>query len=315
MTIMSNLLDRKAVKIEIERNFGAQLDLISEMVDYYDELLEKLIETNSLAKLEDTVLIGTFGHQALMMLDGVGVLVREGQINAAMLQVRTLFEIKLNLKWMLLQDTTQRARHFWTWKLRQERNKEAMQCVGTLEHEKIKASMPSAAAIPSEISEEARKKIEKLDEQLSNDFGDENAAFHKARGGKDYDVNWYYLSLGSNSIHRLAKELDKLEEISPLADYQVFYGPFSNITHGHAMELCFCNRDGFLKRFPIRSPEYRSTVFAYSVYQAYFIFLALCKPYSSEKTNELTSIWQGWLGRWEKVEARTRSPAESRLSS
>src|SRR6185437_6304055 len=102
------LLDRQKVLGDIKEHLTPWLGLIRDVVNYGSNLIPRCVMSSD-RKLKDAVVLTIVLRQAVAMLDGTEVLLSNGAVHAANLQLRALFEAAVYLEWMLAGDTEQKA--------------------------------------------------------------------------------------------------------------------------------------------------------------------------------------------------------------
>lgn len=272
------------------------------MTEYFAGLIEDLLNAYVPLPTEHIVTIGAFGQQTIAELDGIDVLLREGAIDVAGLQLRTLFEIFLYVEWITQKDTAKRANAYWAWKLRQSRALAAMHIPGTPEYENIIIKLPSALKANNLVSqaqiEQYKQSYQKLDSDLKSAFNDENTKFDKLRKKKlgkekSYDVRWYALDGGPQNISQIAEVLGRS------AEYALFYERYSDQTHATAMNLEIHNGEMNLQF--VRSTLNFKEIFEYSIVYGYRIIETLCKKYSQTLKKNLEEKLAQWQSIFEDL--------------
>ena len=105
------ILDRSEAQDVARRHFAEQIDLVEQIVNYCTQLVIRAFRSSD-RQLADMVVIVTLFKQAVAMLDGIHVLLAQGAVNAALLQVRGLYEASVQIRWILREDTDGRARAY-----------------------------------------------------------------------------------------------------------------------------------------------------------------------------------------------------------
>ena len=172
----------------------------------------------------------------------------------AYLPGRGIFESSLYLSWILKADTVERARHYYVWYLRQKREAASQAVPGTTAYTRLDAAckqMPelsgflqSAAVVAQEAN--ARKEISDIDSLLaSTTYATINRDFDHVKSGQ-IDKQWYFLSSRRNSVHQLARLLNREVE------YLQFYTLGSEIMHGSAIRAHMSVQIGQVTFEPLR---------------------------------------------------------------
>jgi len=222
------ILNRKEAVEAINGHFRDAVNLIQSVVDYGTNLIPRCFRSSE-RKLEDVIILAVLLKHIVSMLDGLEVLVSQGCIYAAHLQVRSLFEAFLNLEWILREDTSKRGNQYYVWNLRL-RKKWALRFVSSsADHSdfirKVEKYQESLLARSKEHNDEATEQAEAISNLLSKaPYHEINQEFDRLKGNRKYDVPWYKPA-GPNSI------ADMAERIGYGAEYEVFYSQYSQIMH------------------------------------------------------------------------------------
>jgi hypothetical protein len=222
------ILNRKEPVEAINEHFRDAVNLIQSVVDYGTNLIPRCFKSSE-RKLEDIVILAVLLKHIVSMLDGLEVLVSQGCIYAAHLQVRSLFEAFLNLEWILGEDTSKRARQYYVWNLRLRRKWALRFVSSSADHNdfirKVEKYQESLLARSQEHNDEASQQAEAISNLLSNALYHEiNQEFDRLKGNRKYDVPWYKPA-GPNSM------ADMAERVGYGAEYEVFYSQYSQIIH------------------------------------------------------------------------------------
>lgn len=100
--IQFKVLDRRGPRSLLRRRASSQLQVLQNIVDYGVLLLERCLR-DSERRAEDVVLLSVLLRQAIAMGDAVHLNLFPGAIYAAHLPLRSLFEARLSIEWILTQ--------------------------------------------------------------------------------------------------------------------------------------------------------------------------------------------------------------------
>lgn len=222
------ILNRKEPVEALNKHFRDALNLIRDVVDYGTNLIPRCFKSSE-RKLEDIVILAVLLKHIDSMLDGLEVLVSQGCIYAAHLQVRSLFEAFLNLEWILREDTSKRALQYYVWNLRLRRKWALRFVSSSADHnnfiKKVEKYQESLLARSQEHNDEASEQADAISNLLSKEpYHEINQEFDRLKGDRKYDVPWYKPA-GPSSI------ADMAERVGYGAEYEVFYSQYSQIMH------------------------------------------------------------------------------------
>src|SRR3954469_11917994 len=114
------LLDRDKAAADVAQHFEAQVNALTDMVNYGTNLVRRCYGSSEKRTI-DVVVLGVLLKQVIAMLDGIEVLVRNGIVHAAFLQSRAALEASLYLEWILVSDSEHKANCYIVATLRHER--------------------------------------------------------------------------------------------------------------------------------------------------------------------------------------------------
>jgi hypothetical protein len=226
------LLNREEAIRNASEIYGAQLDVLVDMVNYGSNLIPRAFHSSAKGVTE-VVVIGVLLKQIVAMLDAVAVLARQGISNAALLQARAAFEASLYVDWILSTDPDNRAKHYLVANLRGERQWAKQAIPGTTEHQdfvaRFQSLSPDLPASLSNLETDAKNHLAEVNSLLARaDFKTIDAAFEQRRkkSRKKYDPDWYKV-LGKQSLRQIAEA----EEVGRMPEYEIFYSRGSEVTH------------------------------------------------------------------------------------
>jgi hypothetical protein len=230
-TPLTTILDRDEPVQNVRDHFGAQLEVMRDVVNYGSNLIPRCFESSSKG-VGDVVVIVALLKQVVTMLDGVELHV--SAVLASHVSLRALYETHLYVSWMLRSDTDTRARHYYVWNLRQRRKWDNRVIPGTTEHADFQHALQHLPIFQS-ASPNDQQSVQRFQHKATEDVAqiDQllNSPSYKAiNDGFDnywnhsYDPPWH-APCGVQSIRQLAEELDLLHE------YEVLYSSLSSVTH------------------------------------------------------------------------------------
>ena len=166
------------------------------------------------------------------MLDGLSVLINQGCVYPAHLQVRSLFEAFVSIEWILKEETSKRALQYYVWNLRSRRNWALRFSSSSTEHSdfirKVDKYKDSLLARIQEHDADVRQQSDSITDLLSKEpYLAVNQEFDRLRGTRRFDVPWYKPN-GPNSVSDMA------ERVGCGAEYEIFYSQYSQIMHASA---------------------------------------------------------------------------------
>lgn len=221
------LLNRETTRVQISKNFGPQLDVLRDVVDYGSNLIFRAFASSE----RDMVAIVTcfvFLKQIVAMTDSIEVLLKEGAGHACHLPVRSAFEASLYLHYIVEGDSAKRAYRYYAANLREQANWAKKLTPGTPESEQLQALQESvgiSTPFPSEVLEAATASLEEVERILRQPHlatAEAELAAAKKRGNRH--PSWYSME-GHTTLRKLAIHL------SQLVEYETFYARGSQVIH------------------------------------------------------------------------------------
>ena len=103
------ILNRDESVSNIKDHFQEEVNLLKSFVDYGTNLIPRCYKQSD-REVEDIVVLIVFLKHIISMLDGIQVLISQGCVYPAYLQVRSLFEAHLSIEWILKEKTKERRR-------------------------------------------------------------------------------------------------------------------------------------------------------------------------------------------------------------
>lgn len=253
-TPLTTVLDRDTPVRDVTDHFGAQLELMRDVVNYGSNLIPRCFESSPKG-IADVVIIAMLLKQAVAMLDGVELHVSNAAVLASHVSTRALYEAHLYISWILRSDSDTRARHYYVWHLRQKRKWDNRVIPGTTEHasfQQVLQHLPTfQSAAPTDqqrvqqLQQKASHDVTQIDQLLTSpSYNAINDAFDN-HWNRSYDPPWY-APCGVQSIRQLARELNLLHE------YDVLYSSLSNVTHSSCFKQHVAVQGGGIVFEPIR---------------------------------------------------------------
>jgi hypothetical protein len=205
---------------------------------------------DSKRSLADAVILATLSRQVVSMLDGIEVLLSNGAVYAANLQLRALFEASVYIDWILDSDTERKAAYYYVHNLRRMRIGAGRLQPGSPEWQDFASVVKDfSIKIDEKIADSATTRAKEIDEALSKPkYSGINKEFDECRKGKRYDPAWYapLLPKGQRTLAAISKAVGR-ESL-----YRLLYSGASEVMHssnyGHHLEYS----DGKLTLLPIR---------------------------------------------------------------
>jgi len=103
------LLDRDKAVGDVKKHLNQWIDLIRDVTDYGANLIPMCFSSSD-RTLKDAVVLAILLRQVVAMLDAIQVLLSNGAVHAAHLQLRALFEASIYIDWILESDSRKRGR-------------------------------------------------------------------------------------------------------------------------------------------------------------------------------------------------------------
>jgi hypothetical protein len=116
---LKSLLERDLHIAYVKEYFSDIIDVMRDMTNYGTNLIMRCFVTGK-SELEDAIILGVIVRQAVAMFDALEILISNAAVYPAHLQARALFEASLYLQWILKDDATLKAKHYYVYNVRQE---------------------------------------------------------------------------------------------------------------------------------------------------------------------------------------------------
>lgn len=277
------LLHRELHTHDAKQHLQAQLDLLKSVTDYGTFLIAGTFHTSK-KELPEIVVLLVLLKQVVSMLDAIHVLSTNAYSQAALLQMRALFEASVYIDWILHSDTEKKAKYFYVSNLRRERMWNCRAQEGRPEHDSFFKSLGEFGEALEEtrnkLGPEAQKQIEAIEKLLSKEeWAEENQAIDDARGKRKHDPAWYE-PMGARSFREIAEEMDRLHE------YEIFYSQASEKVHGSDYKSHVKFSGGLVTIEPIRSLEGLTTTINFAVSATFHTYQAIINHYRPEQAKE-----------------------------
>jgi hypothetical protein len=225
------LLDRDLYSVIIKEQFAESLSLLEELVNFGSNLIPRCFESSD-KKLHEVGILLNFLKQGVALLDSIHILAPRGATTPCFLSLRSLFEISVYLEWIFQKETEKRGTLPFVWNLRNKLYWTRCVKPGTPEHEAHKQHMADTITGPIPRGLDTAfvdAEIALLNSKLSApECAAINAEFDRIKKGQK-DKEWY-CPAGVNNFREMAKAVGKEGQ------YKVFFGHFSGVTHGVALD-------------------------------------------------------------------------------
>jgi Family of unknown function (DUF5677) len=289
-TEFKGLLDRDRVISDVNEQLKVWTHLMRDIVNYGTNLIPRCFGSSS-RSLADAVVLGILLRQAVAMLDGAEVLLSNGAVHAAKLQMRALLEVSLYIHWILLSDTEKKADYYYVHNLRRKRLW-AERLQGTSAAGQDFIAMMNAVGVPmsQEAADFAKQQTTEIDRVLAQPkFAQISVDFDNYRRGKG-DLSWY-VPLGPRNLRVIAKDVSKL------AEYVMVYSGASEVMHGSNYEQHVSFSAGRISFTPIRYLKDFGTVYHFSVTFAFQIYRRILEMY---RPGEIAAFNRKYLENWRR---------------
>ena len=203
----AGILDRHLFREMIREPFGQQIELLNQLVNYGTNLIPRCYESSGKG-IPDAVAIASFLKHGVSALDAISILAKEGASWACVPHLRSLFEIRLYLKWIFKEDFERRATAYFVWEIRRKRYWLRCYLQGTPEQAAHADHMKGSAGehiTPPYSQADLATEIAKEDRRLSAvEVTAVNALFDAMAKKSGKDIDWF-APFGPRSIRALAE--------------------------------------------------------------------------------------------------------------
>ena len=190
---------------------------------------------------------------AIESIDGVGVLLRRGAVNACAPLLRSAIEAQMGLAYILEKDTEDRAMAYLVYDIHTRIADNKKFDPGTMQgkdfHSKLKNDEIWNSLPPLNPPEPLTVRVQKQEAVLQKtEYAKAEAEWQRLKGlGKKF--NWYTMFSGPANVLELAKATDQL------STYELLYRNYSDSVHaGNAAKRVFALGDGKMSIQPLRLP-------------------------------------------------------------
>jgi hypothetical protein len=289
------LLEREAA-VEMANQFRDAVDLLDELVNYGTNLVVRAFHSSKRDLIAVCVLFVQL-RQLLMHLDGITILIRNGNAGTADLQLRSLLEIGHLIEWTLKKDTETKVQHLYVANLRRRLQWDNSVIKGTPEfakHYDVTAGLKIEAQDLKGVTEEAMQIYSMLGKPP---FDSINAKFEPHYQQREFDEPWYKV-YGSPSIRAVADDLGRLKE------YTYIYSALSSVTHGSNIWKNVFFASDKIEVSPLREPQHIPRVVQLAATLAFRVFRLILAVFRSGEEENFDRKYVGeWRQRfWKKYE-------------
>jgi len=283
------LLDRDRVVADVNQHLSPWINLIRDVTDYGTNLIPRCFSSSE-KKLKDVVVLGVLLRQAVAMLDGVEILLSQGAVHTANLQMRALFEAYVYIEWILKDKGEKKALYYYVHNLRRKGLWASRAQPGSAAAADFAAVMGKLSIHPTrELQEESENQIQQIDELLSKPkFAPINQDFERHRKGKR-DPAWY-VPLGEKSFASVARAVGE-------ESLYVFYSLASEVMHVAAYDHHVKFGEEKVTFEPIRYLKGFENVFRFSLSFAIRTYMRILEEY---RPSELAAFGRKYKENWQK---------------
>jgi len=287
------LLDRDRTLADIEEHLQPWVRLTRDITNYGTNLIPRCMGSSS-RTLADAVILTILLRQVVSMLDGIEILLSNGAVYAANLQMRALFEASVYIDWILESDTERKAAYYYVHNLRRMRTGASRLQPGSPEWQEFGSVRNDfSIRLNDEIRDSAKARIKEIDQALSQPkYAGINREFDEYRKGKRYDPAWYapLLPKGQRSLGAMSKAVGR-ESL-----YRLLYSAASEVMHGSNYGHHIEYGNGKLGLVPIRLLKGFDIALSFSLSIAIHAYRKALGKY---RPDELTSSFpRKYLGNW-----------------
>lgn len=289
------ILDREEASGSAAEHFPEQIALLRDLANYGSNLVLRAY-ASSKKDTADVLVCGVLLKQIVSMVDSVEVMLTAGIVHAGFLPARAAFEASVYLEWILLNDSSRKARCYVVANYRDERLWASRVVPGTPEKAEfdvvasgmgldIHANRPTLAADGAQHLAEVNRVLSQP-ELMAID-----QEYDRRRGKRKHDVAWYEVAAGLTSVRKIA------EAVSRLPEYDYFYSVGSEITHSgkYKDHIRFANQLVHLK--PVRHLDGIDTLVGHIASVAMRSFRVVLKRY---RPGELNALSRKYIEDWQK---------------
>jgi hypothetical protein len=284
------LLQREQVLSDVEQNLKPWINLMRDLVNYGTNLIPRCFGSSP-RSLADAVVLGILLRQFVAMLDGAEVLLSNGAVHAAKLQMRALFESTVYIHWILLGDAEKKCDYYYVHNLLRKRLwAERAQGTSAVGQQFIAIMNTIGVQQSQEAAAAAAQQLPEIDRVLGlPKFALINADFDSRKGRKN-DVNWY-VPLGPRTLRAVS------ESIGKQAEYVLIYSGGSEVMHGSNYDHHVEFTTGRITFSPIRYLKDFGWVYHYSATLTLGMYRRILEAY---RAGEIPSFNRKYMEKWRK---------------
>lgn len=288
------ILDRELFPQIVKKHYAGTLDLLKEITNYGARLI---VRSFSLTKREvkDIVVIANLLKQAVTFLDAIEILVSQGAIISSALPLRSLFEVKLYISWILNRDSDIRARSYYVWHLRKKFTINNIGIDGTKENLNLKKILETINRenildIIQINQDEIKNQNKQIEELLNQEwYKTINDEFNRLEEKKKYGCKWYSLDSGPKNLRDMSKKLYMEDE------YTIFYTHLSRIVHGISVENQVQIKEGRVIFKHVRNLKEIKTILMSTLNNALSLYRSILEFYLP---NEIENFNRKYVNEW-----------------
>ncbi|MGG0655534.1 DUF5677 domain-containing protein [Rummeliibacillus pycnus] len=257
----SNYIKQKHPK-PIQQQLNFMSDVIDKFVDYGDVFIDGLDEKGY--ELGNDYPIYTMIYQFLDVLDSISILTRKGSTVSVKILSRTLLELSMNLRYILVMPKEKGKASYNVCYLERLKAKSKISDENTKAGQNFEANLRKlnqnskryGLIISPIISERNNSDNDDLYEtyphlKIAKDEYDKvRKKLNKNNPYNNLEPNWYSLFNGPNSFRKL------LEKFDLAAYYEILYGPQSGELHGSEANAMMQSSDNGIGITMLRNPEH-----------------------------------------------------------
>jgi uncharacterized protein DUF5677 len=287
------LLNRQEAAANIARYFSEIPEVIASLVDYGTYLIPRCLESSG-KKLSDLVALGVLAKQAVVMLDGSQLLLKEGAVQPSSLQLRALFEVSVYIDWMVHKDEDERARAYYTWNLRRKRTWARRAIKGSDEAFALAKDMEGLALSgrleTEQVQHEASTQLAEIEQLLNSaDYQSMSALFDARRGKSAFDPEWYAPLLPKSTKPSLTV---LCREVGRMAEYRIIYELGSESMHSSRSDIHLRVIEGKAILRPLRDLTDIGLISQLIMGEAMHVYIALLDRYRPQERETFSRKYQ-----------------------
>ena len=130
------ILAREDAVKNVNEIYSHQIALLKDITNYGTNLISRVFTTGERG-LSETIVVGVLLKQVVAMLDGAEILINQGAIFSAHLEVRAAYEASIYIDWILDSEKEKKTKYYYVSNLRNERIWALRLIEGTEERERF----------------------------------------------------------------------------------------------------------------------------------------------------------------------------------